>query len=80
VGISFDPKDPLLQLHRDRLQPYRGVYEALRARAIAHYDSSQEPVLGLCEKPHRAQEWAPPATEETLYEGSHDIYGLDLNR
>jgi hypothetical protein len=59
VGTPFDPEEPLLRLLGDPQQPYRAVYERLRTRAYAYWNSGQEPVLALCEKPVGASNWSP---------------------
>lgn len=57
VGEPFDPEDPLIQLRGDRKQPYRIVYEALRARALSHYQSGALPYLEISLKPVGAFSW-----------------------
>lgn len=57
VGEPFDPEDPLIQLLGDRKQPYRKVYEAMRARALSHYQSGVLPILETSLKPIGAFSW-----------------------
>jgi hypothetical protein len=59
VGTDFDPENPPLDLRGDPKQPYRVVYEYLRARAYDHLISGEEPILGVCEKPYGAANWSP---------------------
>ncbi|KAJ5371208.1 uncharacterized protein N7496_007300 [Penicillium cataractarum] len=59
VGEPFDPEDPLIQLLGDRKQPYRKVYETMRARALLHYQSGTLPILALSMKPTGAFSWGP---------------------
>ncbi|KAJ5992803.1 hypothetical protein N7451_008527 [Penicillium sp. IBT 35674x] len=51
VGSNFDPANLHIQLIGDTRQPRRAVYEKLRLRALAHWHSGEEPILGVCEKP-----------------------------
>jgi len=59
IGADFDPEDPPTDLLGDPKEPFRVVYEHLRIRAEHHWNSSIEPFLGVCDKPHRAGDWSP---------------------
>lgn len=61
VGEPFDPEDPLIQLLGDRKQPYRKVYETMRARALLHDQLGTLPILTLSIKPTGAFSWGPSA-------------------
>lgn len=58
-GIEFDPEEPHFRLIGDRKQPYKAVYEKLRIRAYDHWNSGQDPILAVCEKPTGAANWSP---------------------
>jgi hypothetical protein len=49
--MPFNPDDPNPHLVGDPQAPYRVVYEALRVRAFAHWDSGRGPILDVCAKP-----------------------------
>jgi hypothetical protein len=44
------------------------VYEALRARALHHYQLGALPILSLCAKPLGAYIWAPSAQWDEIPE------------
>jgi hypothetical protein len=62
VGAPFDPEDPHLDLRGEQDQPYRAVYEALRERARSHWESGEEPILGLFVKPLGVYDWVPESS------------------
>ncbi|KAJ5982634.1 hypothetical protein N7451_012734 [Penicillium sp. IBT 35674x] len=58
----FDPEDPDPALLGDKKQPYRVVYEQLRARVHDHWSSGDEPILEISGAPPTALHTAPPPT------------------